>query len=55
MSPPPVDTTAADFYEAANFASTKHSYKIGDDINPELNLSDKYRSVNIGSEAKVIA
>ncbi|RYP56397.1 hypothetical protein DL770_010837 [Monosporascus sp. CRB-9-2] len=53
---PTAASTEAWFYTEENYGGSKNSYKIGEDINLYPgSLNDKFNSVAVGSEAKVLA
>ncbi|KAK3936702.1 Beta/Gamma crystallin-domain-containing protein [Diplogelasinospora grovesii] len=52
---PPVNPTSVNFYAAKDFAGEKFEYKIDDDVALPGSLNDRFLSVNVGINAKVIA
>jgi hypothetical protein len=52
---PHAEPQAAVFYNKTNFSGTANAYKVGDDISLPDELNDKFQSVEVGVNAKVIA
>lgn len=52
---PPVEPTQANFYTGKDFGGDKFEYLVGSDVSVPGELNDKFQSVNVGFNAKVIA
>ncbi|KAK0650994.1 Beta/Gamma crystallin-domain-containing protein [Cercophora samala] len=52
---PPVDPSTAKFYVKKEFEGDEYPYSIGADVSVPGSLNDKFLSVNVGNNTKVIA